>query len=353
MESCKEINELIPLYAGGELGEGQRSRLEEHIKGCRACKDELEDIIYIINLCNDVPEEELPENFRAQLHEKLVREKEKQERTGKVAYLRNKYVKILSTIAAGLLIVALLRGFTNNGLLMTGRGAQNESVESKAVAEAAKSAGMAESGDTEAADVKALQENPEVQSDAGAEAGIMKAPAQTPKADTSRFFPSQRIDNDVRAEEKIINSRSAAITLGTVSSVEPEEVKELALKCDAELESSAMAQGDAVADGSVSELRFKVPNQRYEELVNLLTASFEQYGVEVGPLNVQDMTQAVNDLESKLIGLEDSIDAAENNKNISSPEELSALKADREKVMAELERIHLNSGYTFVTITIK
>lgn len=72
MKKCEEIMELISLYIDDDLNETEKHQFEEHINSCIKCREELDLQMEIINLCQDMEEVELPEDFNRQLNQKLV-----------------------------------------------------------------------------------------------------------------------------------------------------------------------------------------------------------------------------------------------------------------------------------------
>ncbi len=74
--NCTDISELISLYIDDLLDEDHVKMFRKHIKECEACRQDFEELLNIKNMCNELPMVELPTDFEASLHEKLVRAKE-------------------------------------------------------------------------------------------------------------------------------------------------------------------------------------------------------------------------------------------------------------------------------------
>jgi hypothetical protein len=108
MHACKDIKDLITKYLENEMENDERISFEKHIDSCESCKEELEDIKSMINLCSEIEDEELPEDFSSRLHDKLILEKEIQDKSKKLIY-NNKYFRIAVSIAAMFLIVLLVK----------------------------------------------------------------------------------------------------------------------------------------------------------------------------------------------------------------------------------------------------
>ncbi len=109
VKKCTEIRDIMSLYLEGELSSDDINEVEEHVKSCDSCREELEDIKKIVELCNNLEEEELPENFKEQLHEKLVSVSGKKK--SKILSINSSYIKVASSVAAILLFAVFLRAF--------------------------------------------------------------------------------------------------------------------------------------------------------------------------------------------------------------------------------------------------
>lgn len=108
MKKCEEIMELISLYVDGELCETEKQQFEEHINSCVKCREELDLQMEIINLCHNIEEADIPEDFDRQLHEKLVNEKQ---RKGPLFRMNSKYIKLASSVAAAVLLIFITSKF--------------------------------------------------------------------------------------------------------------------------------------------------------------------------------------------------------------------------------------------------
>lgn len=361
MKSCKEINEIITLYVDNELDEKQRIEFEEYIQTCQSCREELEDIMYVANLCRSIPEEELPGNFKEQLHRRLVEEKEKQEHANKATHLRNRYIKICSTIAAGLLLVIFLKGFLNNGYFIS--GSINEATKNENMQEAPKAALADESMAAKSEGAKSEEKKTALDSVAKgkADSGGIHA-LEAPKGESDRAEAGDGRNGigvmTAAKPDEGISRKSISITINAGDTGEAaEKVKKRALDNGAvfydEIHSSDEEEFKVQNIGGASVLSFKVPNSRYEQFVNSLKESSGTSRIEFGEVYVEDTTAALNDLNTRLADVENRINTGERNvENVSNPEELNRLREERKNIMDEIERIRFDSDYTFVTITI-
>jgi len=115
--NCEQVKNLISLYIDNELDEKECSEFEDHISSCESCRNELNDILKIVKLLRSIPQVELPSNFKAQLHEKLIKAKEEEKlnkRKG-LLFVGNSYFKAISGIAAVVLVVFAIRGLFFGG----------------------------------------------------------------------------------------------------------------------------------------------------------------------------------------------------------------------------------------------
>jgi hypothetical protein len=346
MKACGKINELIAEYIDGELDEEIRLQVAEHLAACKHCKREYEDIMYVVELCRELPEEELPEGFSEQLHNKLVEEKNNQEKMNRVVLLRRRYMKIFSSIAAVLLIMVMIKGFTNNGFFMSNSAI--EKAQNQVTMQAAESFPRE---DFQAQDAGVTPQ--EVQSEI-AEAG---ATSYDTKAGASRSYDNRitsmaALAND---EPKPIYSRDATITLiSDDPDVQIEKLRKYANTKRVELiEDKDADDGKEVSANlkTVKVLKIKVPYSTYEQFINLLISDFSSSTIEFGQENAKDMTPVIDELNDKLGELQNRIiNSMENTGSISGPEDITDLKAERENIMDEIERIEMESNYIYVTL---
>lgn len=110
MINCDKAEGLLSLYIDNELDKDEKEELEKHLEICNSCRNELEELRQVISLVAGMGDEDLPQDFKDKLHGKLIQEAQA---PVAVSY-RRKYLKIFSTIAAGVLIFVLFRDFFNN-----------------------------------------------------------------------------------------------------------------------------------------------------------------------------------------------------------------------------------------------
>ncbi len=137
---CKQVINLISMYVDCELDESQKAKFEEHVNQCPSCKEELNDILKVLEILHSIPEVDLPASFKDELHEKLIQVKENEFSTGKLSFIKSRYIRALSTVAAGALIIFVLKGIFFDGFflktkydksMMTARGTDDSVVMTK------------------------------------------------------------------------------------------------------------------------------------------------------------------------------------------------------------------------------
>lgn len=70
--NCDGVRGLLSAYLDGELSPGELLRVEQHLRRCHACADEVDALRQTISLVQSMDEVEVPASFRVSLHERLV-----------------------------------------------------------------------------------------------------------------------------------------------------------------------------------------------------------------------------------------------------------------------------------------
>lgn len=70
--NCDGVRCLLSAYIDGELTPGELLRVEQHLRRCHACADEVDSLRQTIGLVASLDEVEVPATFSVQLHERLV-----------------------------------------------------------------------------------------------------------------------------------------------------------------------------------------------------------------------------------------------------------------------------------------
>ncbi|HWH72220.1 MAG TPA: zf-HC2 domain-containing protein, partial [Candidatus Sulfotelmatobacter sp.] len=70
--NCDGVSILLSAYLDGELTPGELLRVEEHLRRCHACADEVDSLRQTMALVSSLEEVEVPATFQVQLHQRLV-----------------------------------------------------------------------------------------------------------------------------------------------------------------------------------------------------------------------------------------------------------------------------------------
>lgn len=70
--NCDGVRGLLSAYLDGELSAGELLRVEQHLRRCHACADEVDSLRQTISLVASLDEVEVPASFQVQLHQRLV-----------------------------------------------------------------------------------------------------------------------------------------------------------------------------------------------------------------------------------------------------------------------------------------
>ncbi|KNY25220.1 zf-HC2 domain-containing protein [Pseudobacteroides cellulosolvens] len=112
MKKCEDIRELISQYIDGDMNSDLLSEFEEHILSCEDCRKELHDVKNVIAMLNNTPEEDLPLNFKDELHEKLLEEKAKKQSA--ITLILVRYSHVFASAAGFLIIFTIWLVYNNN-----------------------------------------------------------------------------------------------------------------------------------------------------------------------------------------------------------------------------------------------
>jgi hypothetical protein len=70
--NCDGVRVLLSAYMDGELSSGELLRVEQHLRRCHSCTDEVDSLRQTIALVASMDEVAIPAAFHAQLHNRLV-----------------------------------------------------------------------------------------------------------------------------------------------------------------------------------------------------------------------------------------------------------------------------------------
>ncbi|MFZ5989211.1 MAG: anti-sigma factor family protein [Bacillota bacterium] len=377
MKSCGEIIELISLYIDNELDDAKKAEVEEHISSCESCRSEIEELKEVVNMCKNVEDVELPEGFSEKLHEKLIEEKQKQEDKRRFIVLGSKYMKIASSIAAGIILVFIIRGFWLNGSI-------NKTSD---MASMANEAAKGYNGENEIAiGQKSLaRDEADIKIEGSQEAGTAAAgkPEENHNKEVAVTFSedvSDKNSSDKELQEEKISLKGTAIAVtsdrlpadsesmpvNNISIViktanldeELKKVKLIAAACDIEfIETTAVFtsspkekigneetyKGIDSENNSSSTLSFKVEYSKYDRFISQLKTN---YGDKAAINDISgELVRKKNELNKRLAKLQGDL------KTESDPQNIKRINDEIKNITEQLSLIAAEEPYRTVTIT--
>lgn len=392
MRNCSEINEMISMYIDDMLDEDTRREVDAHIDGCPSCRNELEELKAVLGMCVELPEVELPQGFGAELHEKLVHEKEKEDRRKQWTVLRNRIVKIGASAAACLVLIVLLQGFFTNNNLMPAESmtkstqsvaadTKNETYDGLANGVARDGASAYEYKDSTApaakeeaapqADLRVggMHEestaNKSVKDDKEKVTGsnFNKALDTTAAADQTTISATVQQTSPPNPEAKVMFSqamdvkekRTAGVDINMAGSADSvEKVRICVTASGGELYERGTAKyGAAQAAHGEIIISARIPNSRYAQFTDSLRMAFDPVPVEFGAVNGENMADRIDELNKALNELDIKINQLQEPGNVSNADELARLTSEQAGLREELAQIEKDTQVTFVTVVIR
>ena len=124
--NCETVKEMLWAYLEKETTAEEAVKIEEHLKNCAACREEMELQKEIMDSLQNIPNEELPDGFHASLMQKLQVEAAPNVVPFPVKKKKAPVYKQWGMIAAAVMVVVAAGGM--NGMLGM-RDAQNAAVQ--------------------------------------------------------------------------------------------------------------------------------------------------------------------------------------------------------------------------------
>lgn len=103
---CENIRELMSAYIDDEINEVDKAKLEKHLAQCPQCMEEYELLKDLVIECSEIDEVELPEDFREELHSRLI-EARSGRNNGIVGFVKKNKWKTATGAVAAVLIFAI------------------------------------------------------------------------------------------------------------------------------------------------------------------------------------------------------------------------------------------------------
>lgn len=381
MTSCADVRENISAYADNELSASERESFEEHISRCPSCRDELEDMLRIIAICRSMPQQELPEGFKAELHEKLTAVSARQtnihvirEKPKKIVFART-----IASIAAGILLIFLGGGIIRFGLFSGGfmsKSSDNADMTASTPAPSAKPAenSLAYSiNEAQDMDIDGFQSS-EPMADAPMDAlsmdyGIMDS-GNGAEITAKSFTANRSVEKDERdnGHNQGMNAEAATSKTATITVTTRDIAAASGKVTILAAVNNGMAPAENIAfdgqdipetsalsihmeeENTQKQLQYVFAEADYSAFAAALNDTFGAADVQTGAFVSEDMTDTINVLIDQSVMYDAEIQKLQNDNNAKAPEEINKLKKEKESIDEQIEWIRLNSDFVTVTI---
>lgn len=70
--TCAATEERLSDYLDGTLLPEERAQVDAHLEGCEHCRQDLEELRFVVEMLHQVPQEDVPEGLGARIHEALA-----------------------------------------------------------------------------------------------------------------------------------------------------------------------------------------------------------------------------------------------------------------------------------------
>ncbi len=260
--NCETVKEMLWAYLEKETTAEEAVKIEEHLKNCESCREELKLQKEMMEALSGLPEEELPEGYHAELMQKLRAEAAPNVVPFPVKKKKKQPVwRQLSMVAAAAFVLVAAGGI--NGMLEM-RNDQNEAVSQMRMADAPEVASLEDEVDIL---IEEAQDAGEMEQKAAAgkqkSAGTDTAMPQDTKMDADAAVPEMAYT----AEEMNVMTRSIEVFAGETA---------VLLVEDMEAARTAVQAAIAAADGYETEIEAEnsihavIPVEKYDEFVKVL-----------------------------------------------------------------------------------
>ncbi len=383
MTSCMAVKENICAYLDNELSLEEIRRFEGHIESCDACRQELEEMRELVGLCTSLPQQELPDGFKSELHERLLTVANGQKNNVTVIdrTKRLKTIKMLTSVAAGLLLIFLTGSLIKYGFFqpgLTGKSEKNTAMAAmEAPAQPSASSKFGAAADNGAA-VGAAEANAVTENAADAAPGIFSfnqsatAPSGT-EADrsvTENDRGTAAAINSLAPVDDTVNNKVSTITItvddpGAVTEKimtlalenngglkEPVLLKSAKIASDGQTEAAGAGEASTTATSgteAAQPLRYVIPSANYDKFMSSINGTFGASNIQSGALVTEDLTGTLKDKMKQSDELDAKIQELQRD-SAKNAAEIDELRARKEQLDDQMETIRLDSD--FVTITI-
>ena len=204
--NCEAVRELLWAYLEKEITAEEAVKIEEHLKNCADCREELELQKEIMDSLQHIPDEELPDGFHAGLMQKLQAEATPNVVPFPVKQKKRPQYKQWGMVAAAVLVVVAAGGM--NGMLSM-RESQNAAVAEMKAADTAATADDFMDDLAVAEEVGSAEVKPKAEADYGyqkmnAPAAGVEMAATTTQEEAAAAYDMDALVEPASAEEKMM-----------------------------------------------------------------------------------------------------------------------------------------------------
>ncbi len=328
MKECGEIRELIPFYVEGELSKDEINIVKGHIEACEECRAEYEETKEMLSMLKGVEDIELPEGFSEDLHKKLSKESGVNRKV--IRFIKSKYFKTLSTVAACLIIFIAVRGMLdknrfdfrdkasgNDEKMLT---MQEQAVETKSIEDITKygNEGSVEKMAVDEDVCANLGDKPEKSAVNGSDAGIV---------DVIINLKADNPDREYMKIAKYVN--------------EQEKENESHIKSDEDDAGSFSQKSNTYS--------LRIRNDMYAEFENYLNSNYAS--IEIIPVSKEKSNLDIDEYNRQLENIEKQINEI-NKKEDSDPEKIEGLNKQKDMILSNIRELEAEIQYTNIELTI-
>lgn len=358
---CERIREQMSAYIDNEINEVDKIKFEKHIAECSHCKEEYELLMEVVKECSNINEEELPENFREELHYKLQKAQKSKSRRFSSFIKRNRWQTIAVSAVAAVLIFSL----SINGLNLfryKGETAQRSGIDG--------SIGKRNyfiSANTEAPSVES------VEAGTAKDSAVKVSPSKTGKEEfifnekVAGTYESDNIKNfntttlDKNTARKIVKNGNISLKVSDIQG-KIDEITAMTDQLGGYVESSyaediAAPETEKEKATKMGSITIKIPADKFDSAFQRITAM----GTIINQsTNNNDITKQYIDMESRLNNLkiqektyQDLLSKAKNVDEILRIEtELNRIRTDIDIMLGDLKRWDEQVEYSTIYINL-
>ena len=377
MTSCLIARENISAYIDDELNADERHSFEEHVNSCKECREELNEFLKIAKLCKDLPQQELPADFKVELHEKLLAVAARED--GKVRSIKKPrsffFTKTFASIAAGIILIFIAGNFYRYGIFspMTSKDSVNSTAmtneqPSEKMAEDNINVQFSEARQGEATVAAKSEPRSFGASAADASEGITIDRSVTVEERESAIIGSVKM----KVVETAVNKASTITILADDTEALSEKVMSLALDNSGEMKedsadtnngeaglslattttSDVLLRGKTDNEMSQESFNFVIPAAQYSQFVTDINTAFGEANIQAGAFVTEDMTEVLNSSIAKTIEIDNLIQELQGKDIEKNSEEIKKLETQKDTIDSQIEEIRLGNDFVNVTVFI-